>query len=179
VPLNVAGKQLSNGALLVAGGLVVGLIDTFLPWHSTTVPTFYGADSGGHDALGYWSGWLFFLAVLVGIALFVLRSFAPQVSIPALPFTDAMIYVGLGVVMIVCALLWLVTGGGYAGLYAQYADLTGYSSGPSFGVFIGIITAAAVAAGGYLARSDPQPATSPLGAQQTQSAPPPPPPPAV
>lgn len=38
MPLNVAGKTLSNGALAVAGGLVVGLVDTVLPWHSTTIP---------------------------------------------------------------------------------------------------------------------------------------------
>jgi hypothetical protein len=105
VPLNVAGKQLSNGAIVVAGGLVVALIDTFLPWHSTSVPVAFGVDSGSHDALGYWSGWIFFLAILVGIALFVLRTFAPQVSIPALPFSDAMIYLGIGIVMLLCALL--------------------------------------------------------------------------
>jgi hypothetical protein len=179
VPLNVAGKQLSNGAIVVAGGLVVALIDTFLPWHSTSVPVAFGVDSGSHDALGYWSGWIFCLAILVGIALFVLRTFAPQVSIPALPFTDAMIYLGIGIVMLLCALLWLVTGGGYAGLYDQYAAEAGYSSGPSFGVFIGIIAAAAVAVGGYLAKADPQPATAPLSTHQTQSAPPPPPPPAI
>src|SRR5580692_4068170 len=141
--MNVAGKQLSNGALAVAGGLVVGLVDTFLPWHSTTIPVAFGTTSGSHDALGYWSGWIFFLAI------------------PALPSTDAMIYLAIGVVMLLCALLWLVTGGGYSGLYDQYATLAGYSSGPSFGVFIGIIAAAAVAIGGYLAKSDPQPATAP------------------
>jgi hypothetical protein len=63
VSLNVAGKQMSNGALAVAGGLVVGLVDTFLPWHTTTFPTVLGSQSGGHDALGYRSGWVFFLAV--------------------------------------------------------------------------------------------------------------------
>jgi hypothetical protein len=175
--MNVAGKQLSNGALVVAGGLVVGLVDTFLPWHSTSIPVAFGIDSGSHDALGYWSGWLFFLAILVGIALFVMRTFVPQVSIPALPFTDAMVYAGIGVVMLLCALLWLATGGGYAGLYDQYAAEAGYSSGPSFGVFVGIIAAAAVAIGGYLAKSDPQPATAPLSSHQAPSAPPPPPPP--
>jgi hypothetical protein len=180
--MNVAGKQLSNGALAVAGGLVVGLVVTFLPWHTTTVPTAFGADTGGHNALGYWSGWLFFLAILVGIALFVIRTFVPDIKIPALPFTDAMIYLGIGVVMLLCALLWLVTSGGYASLYAEFSDLPGYSSGPSFGVFIAIIAAAAVAAGGYLMKAEPQPATKPLSSYQppSTSSPPPamPPPPA-
>jgi hypothetical protein len=183
VPLNVAGKQLSDGAFVVAGGLIVGLVDTFLPWHSTTIPRSFLTNtygSGGHDALGYWSGWIFFLASLVGVALFVLRTFVPQVAMPALPFTDSMIYLGIGVIGLLCALLWLVTGGGYSNIYASYAGLPGYSSGPSFGVFIGIIAAAAVAVGGYLMRGDPQPAVKPLSAYQSLSAPssPPPPPPA-
>jgi hypothetical protein len=161
MPLNVAGKPLSNGALAVGGGLIVALVDTFLPWYTTVFPTVYGLSSGGHDALGYWSGWLFFLAILVGIALFVARNFVPQAGIPALPFTDAMIYAGLGVVMILCALLWLVIGGGKSDLYAQIANLQGLSWGPSFGVFIGIIAAAAVGVGGYLMRAVPQPATKP------------------
>ncbi len=174
MPLNVAGKQVSNGAVVVAGGLVVGLVDTFLPWHTTTFPAALGGATGGHDALGYWSGWLFFLAVLVGIALFAVRTFV-QGSIPALPFTDATIYLGVGVVMIVCALLWLVTGGGYGSVYDQYATLAGYSSGPSIGVFLGVITAAAVGVGGYLMNSDPQPATRPLSSYQPSSTPAPPP----
>jgi hypothetical protein len=126
-------------------------------------PTVYGLSSGGHDALGYWSGWLFFLAVLVGIALFVVRNFVPQAGIPALPFTDAMIYAGLGVVMILCALLVLVTGGGNSDLYAQLPLPEGVSWGPNFGVFIGIIAAAALGVGGYLMRAVPQPATKPTG----------------
>jgi hypothetical protein len=155
MPLNVAGKPLSNGALAVGGGLIVALVDTFLPWHTTVFPTVYGLSSRGQDALGFWSGWLFFLAVLVGIALFVVRNFVPQAGISALPFTDAMIYAGLGVVMILCALLWLVTGGWNSALYAQIANLSGISSGPNFGVFIGIIAAAAVGVGGYLMRAVP------------------------
>jgi hypothetical protein len=179
VPLNVAGRQVSNGALAVSGGLVVGLISTVLPWHSTTIPTAFGANSGGHNAFGYWSGWLFFLAVLGGLVLIGMRTFAPQVRIPALPFTDSMIQLGIGVVMLLCALLWLVTGGGYASVYAVYSHLAGYSSGPSIGVFIAIIAGAVVTAGGYLMKADPQPATAPLASHQALSSSPPPPPPSA
>jgi hypothetical protein len=93
----------------------------------------------------------------------VVRNFVPQAGIPALPFTDAMIYAGLGVVMILCALLVLVTGGGNSDLYAQLPLPEGVSWGPNFGVFIGIIAAAAVGVGGYLMRAVPQPATKPTG----------------
>lgn len=178
MPLNVAGKQVSDGALLVAGGLVVGIVDTFLLWHSTTIPTAFGSNSGGHDALGYWSGWIFFLVLLIGVALFVMRTFVPQVAIPPLPFPDWLIYTEIGVVALLCALLWLATGGGYSGIYAAYSGLAGYSSGPSFGLFIGIIAAVTVAGGGYLMKADPQPATKPFSAYQSpsasQSTPPPP-----
>jgi hypothetical protein len=64
--------------------------------------------------------------------------------------------------------------------YAAYSDLPGYSSGPSFGVVIGIVAGAAVGAGGYLMKTDPQPATKPLSSYQApeSSAPSPPAPPA-
>jgi len=177
VPLNIAGKQTSNGTLAVAGGLIVGLVSAFLPWHSTTIPTVLGSTtSGSHNAFGYWSGWLFVLAVLTGIALFAVRNYVPDISIPALPFTDSMIYLGIGVVMLLCALLWLATGGGYGSVYAYASDFPGYSSGPSFGVFIGVLAGVAVGAGGYLVQSEPQPATKPLSVYQTRPSPSDPPP---
>jgi hypothetical protein len=68
-------------------------------------------------------------------------------------------------------------------LYLTYAGSAsysgpGYSAGISIGFFVGVITAAAVAVGGWLSKSDAQPATAPLsttfsGFNQT-----PPPPPA-
>jgi hypothetical protein len=178
VPLNVAGRLLSNGALAVGGGLILGLVTTFLPWHMTTIPASFLLESGSHDALGHWSGWLFLLAVLAGIALFSVRTFAPPRSVPAWPFTDAMIYVVVGAVMLLSALLWLVTGGGYGSADAHYSNIPGSSTGPSFGLFIGVIAAAAVAVGGYLMKAEPQPATRALGTYlpSTASSPPPPPP---
>ena len=170
MPLIVAGKQMSNGALAVAGGLVVGIVDTFLPWQPTTIPTVFGADSGGHDALRYWSGWLFLLVLLVGVAFFVMRTFVPRVAIPALPVADWMIYAGIAVIALLSALLWLATGGGSSNFDATYQGL------PVYGVFIGICAAAAVAAGAYLMKTEPQPATKPLSAYQSPSASSPPPP---
>jgi hypothetical protein len=171
--MNVAGKKLSNGDIAVGAGLIVGFISVFLPWYSVSVSSSFGGFSTSAGGLSYWSGWFFFLAVIVGIALFVLRTFVPTVALPAMPLNDAMIYLILGAVMVVMALLWLVAynGGGGSG--------NGFSEGISFGLIIGIIAGAAVLAGGFLKRSDPQPATKPMSSYQTPSAPPPsaPPPP--
>jgi hypothetical protein len=180
--MNIAGKKLSNGDVAIAGGLIVALISVFLPWYSSTYS--YGAVlgvSGGTvsasvGGLSYWSGWFFFLFTLIGIALFVMRTFFPTVAMPALPVNDAMVYSVIGALMIVMALLWLVAGA--PGAYSE----PGFSAGLSFGLIVGIIASAAVIAGGFLKRSDPQPATKPMSSYQTPTAPPPaspPPPPGV
>ena len=96
--------------------------------------------------LNYWTGWFFFLAVLVGLALIILRTFAPTVAIPALPLNDAVTYMVVGGVMVVMALLWLVLGAP-----ASYSEV-GYSAGVSFGLFVGMIAGIAVVAGGFLKR---------------------------
>src|SRR5579872_237484 len=99
--MDIAGKKFSNGDLAIAGGLVVAFIAVFLPWYSATENE--SALCGGLpgcsnesfstsvSAFGLWAGWLFFLAVIVGIALFVLRTFVPGVNV-ALPVVDNLIY---------------------------------------------------------------------------------------
>jgi hypothetical protein len=178
--MNIAGKKLSNGDIVVGAGLIIGLIALFLPWYSYSSSdngiagvTGGFSYSGSVSGLNYWTGWFFFLAVLVGLALIILRTFVPSVAIPALPLNDSMTYIVVGAVMAVAALLWLIIGAP-----ASFSG-PGYSAGVSFGLFIGVITGIAVAVGGYLKKSDPQPATKPLSAYQTPtSTPPPPPPPA-
>jgi hypothetical protein len=174
----VAGRHYSNGDTAIGIGLVVAFIATFLPWYSASFNCGGSALCNGLNTsfsvsgLNDWPGWLFFLAVLVGLALFILRTFVPTFTIPQLPQTDAMIYMIIGVFAAVMALLWLVThtsGGGGAG----------YSYGPSFGLYIGIIAGIVVAVGGYLKRTDPQPAVSAYGTTSGNSfgggSPPPPP----
>jgi hypothetical protein len=177
--MNIAGKKLSNGDLTVGIGLIVGLVAIFLPWYSYSYNGVGIAGIGGFSTsasvggLNYWTGWFFFLFVLIGLALILLRTFAASVAIPALPINDAMTYVVVGGVMVVAALLWLLIGA------PPGFSVAGSSAGASFGLFVGLIAGVAVLAGGFLKRSDPQPATKPLSAYQTPSTPPstPPPPP--
>ena len=113
--MNIAGKKLSSGDVAVGGGLIVGLIALFLPWYGFTYSTggILGgefASSGSVGGLNYWTGWFFFLAVLVGLALIVLRTFALDGRHPGIAHQDAATYMVVGGVMVVMALLWLLLG---------------------------------------------------------------------
>jgi hypothetical protein len=171
----VGGRNFTNADSAIGIGLVVALIAVFLPWFSYS---FNGGGIGGSfsfGALSYWSGWFFFLALLVGLVLFVLRTFVPTVTIPQLPQTDAMIYMIIGIFMALMAIIWLLlfSSASYTG--------AGYSAGSGFGLYVGLIAAIAVAAGGFLKRSEPQAAVSSYGGTSGNSygggsSPPPPPP---
>lgn len=177
----IAGRSYSNGDTAIGIGLIVALIAVFLPWYSASVNCSgvtgiaCGSFSTSVGALGDWPGWLFLLGVLAGLALFIIRTFASSVNVPPLPQTDAMLYAGVGVFTAVMALLWLL-------LHSSGASSgPGYSVGPSFGLFIGLIAGIVVAVGGFLKRSDPQPATHAYttpGAGSTFGGGAPPPPPA-
>ncbi|MGH7723299.1 MAG: hypothetical protein ACRENL_10815 [Candidatus Dormibacteria bacterium] len=176
----VGGRNFTNGDSAIGIGLIVALIAVFLPWYSASFNCGGVVGCGGLSSsvsvggLSYWSGWLFFLAVLVGLALFVIRTFVSSVTLPPLPQTDAMIFAIIGVFMVVMALLWLLTGSGTT------VSGPGYSAGASFGLYIGLIAAIVVAVGGFLKRSDPQPAVRAYGTPGTGTTygggtPPPPP----
>lgn len=178
VPLPaVAGRNFTNGDAAIGGGLIVALVAVFLPWYSASFNCGGLAGCGGLNtsvsvgALNDWPGWFFFLALLAGLALFVLRTFVPTVKLPDLPQADAMIYTIIGAFMAVMAVLWLL-------FHSSAESGAGFSAGPSFGLFIGLIAAIVVAVGGFLKRSDPQPAVRAFGSPGTGSTfggPPPPP----
>ncbi len=181
--MNIGGRKLTNGEALVSGGAVVGLIASFLPWYSLSYScsgsSFCGGLNTSISVNGFFHGWgfLYSLAVIVAIAYAAARMFAAA-SIPPLPMQDWMIFTVLGCVMLAGSIMfWLLDIGG-----AGSASGFGYSAGPGFGLFIAILSAAAVAAGGFLKKADPQPATAPMnmgaagqpGAPTQYAAPPPP-----
>jgi hypothetical protein len=172
MPATIGGKTYSNGQLILGGGLILALINWFIPWWWTASFSYSGiagvgsySSSTGIGGLGSWSGWLGFIVLLVLIVLFAVRVFAPT-ALPALPFADYLIYAVGGVFILLMVVLFLTYAGG-----ANYSG-PGGSAGISIGFFIGLITAAAVAVGGWLTKTDPQPATAPMNFNQ---APPPPP----
>jgi hypothetical protein len=174
MPMKIGERNLTNGDITIGAGLLVALIATFLPWYSVSASGGGFSYSASISGFGYWSGILFFIALLVGIVYYVLRTFVPGVAIPAMPTADFILYAGLGVFMILMALIFLLASGGGASVPGA-----GYSAGVSFGLFIAIIAGAAVAVGGYLKKGDPQAATRSLGSAPSgggYGSPPPPPP---
>jgi hypothetical protein len=93
--------------------------------------------------------------------------------LPALPAADYLIYAVGGVFILLMVVLFLT--------YAGTASVSGigYSAGISIGFFIGLVAAAAIAVGGWLKKTDVQPATAPMNFSGFNQAPPPPPPAAL
>ncbi|MGA2283314.1 MAG: hypothetical protein ABSH07_06510 [Candidatus Dormibacteria bacterium] len=180
MPAQIGGRTYSNGQLLIGGGLVLALINWFIPWWWGFSSSYTGSSvlgiagtsySGGTNGFGLWSGWLGFIVLLVLIVLFAIRTFAPQ-TLPALPVQDFMIYTVGGVFIALMTILFLTYAGG-----ASYSG-PGYnfSAGISIGFFVGLILAIAIAVGGWLSKSDVQPATAPMNFSAFNQSPPPPPP---
>lgn len=176
---DIGGRKLGNGDTLIGGALVVALISVFLPWYS------YSSNCGGLNvpgcggsvsftAFNYWTGWFFFLAILAGLAFFIVRIFVPTVTLPEMPQPDAVLYMAVGGFMLLMALLWLLIGSP-----ASFSG-PGFSAGVSFGLFIGLIASAGVVAGGFMKRSEPAATrTLPVSSGTMYGGPPssPPPPP--
>jgi hypothetical protein len=158
--------SMTNGEKLIAGGSLVLLVGLFLPW--------YGVDAGLYSASvnGFHSwGLLTFLALLVVVALWVIRSFLnDSVKLPEMSVSDALIYmIAGGVEVLGCIIFWLS--------YSTDVSIPGFSAGVRFGLFVSLIGAIATVVGGYLKQSEPATAAPapPMGGPPSYSPPPPPP----
>jgi len=176
MPAQIGGRTYSNGELVLGGGLVLALINWFIPWWWAESFSYSGingvgaySESAGTSGFGLWTGWLGFLALLVMIALFAFRVFAPK-ALPALPVADYLIYTIGGAFIILMTVVFLTYAAG-----ANYSG-PGGSAGISIGFFLGLVLAIAIAVGGWLTKSDAQPATAPMNFSGFNQTPPPPPP---
>ncbi len=145
--------NLTRGRQIALAAAVVGIIASFLPWYSVSVPGYSSSISG-------WAGWQGYLAILgfiVAAIVVLLPLFGRSVRgiISSLPptLTDARLVMGAGIVALVGGLLYLTTTNN-ATSTAGLAG-TGISAGPSIGLYIALVCAVAIAAGGYLMQSEP------------------------
>ena len=129
-------NQLSLSEKLIAGGGLLMLIASFLPWYSIDfgIEGFGSVSRNGWESPGaIWS----MLAVLLGIAM-VVAALGPKFAGITLPdlggVTWGQVMLGAGALIALFIILKLIN-------ESSYLD---------FGFFLGIIAAAALAAGGYL-----------------------------
>jgi len=144
-------NQLSLGEKLVAGGGVLMLIASLLPWYKVTV----ASGIPGYAASGSTSGWgapgsiWSLLAILLSIAMagIVGATKFANVQMPALPqgVTWGRVWGGGAAAIVVLMLLkaWRL-------MSVDIPPGLGISDGFGFGFFIGIVATAAIAYGGYL-----------------------------
>ena len=129
-------NELSLGEKLIGGGGILMLIASFLPWYSIDlgIAGFDSINRNGWQSPGaIWS----ILAVLIGVVMAV-AAVAPKLANMRLP--------DLGSITWGQALLAL----GALTVLLIFLKLIAESSYLSFGFFLGIIAAIALAAGGYL-----------------------------
>ena len=172
MPDNAAGNfidELSNGDKAILGGSLVVLISMFLPWYSASYAGFSDSVNGFHR----W-GLLTFVSWLLVLGLWLVRGpLSSQFKLPQWGVSDAVLFMILGGVEAVGAILYWIDGSASTGA----DNVFGVSVGPSFGLFIALVGGLLTAGGGFLKQSEPAkpvsagPATPPGG----YGAPPPPP----
>ncbi len=131
-------NEMSTGEKLIAGGGIVLLIASFLPWYKVT------ASFGGFSASASANGWdapgsLFsILAVLIGIVM-AAAVLAPKFSTIQLPDLGGSVTWGQA-----------YAGAGIAALVLVIIKFLNESSHLSYGFFLGFLAVLALAAGGYM-----------------------------
>jgi hypothetical protein len=127
-------NTLSTGEKLIVGGGILMLIASFLPWYRVSFADILTISRNGWESPGaIWS----ILATIIAVALaatIVAVKFG-NVTLPDLgSITWGQLYLGAGALVGLLILLKLIN----------------ESSSISYGFFLGIIAAGAIAAGGYL-----------------------------
>lgn len=128
-------KELSNGEKVIGVSAVVLLINSFLPWYSVDLGVFGDYSRNGWQAP---SAFLSMLAVLIGIAmgaLVVVR------ALGAVELPEKLGGIGWGMAYLI--------GGGVAFLLVVIKWL-GNTDFTAFGLYLGLLCTAGLAAGGFL-----------------------------
>jgi hypothetical protein len=145
-------SSLSQGRKIAIVAAVVGLIFSFFHWYGASASA---AGFNVSESINGWHGWgiiaILLYIVSGAVVLMPFNGLSVRKLVPTLPpaVTDATVVMGAGVIAAIAVILFMLTeGSSYSG--------PGYSQGPSFGAYIGLICAIAIAVGGYLMRSDPE-----------------------
>jgi hypothetical protein len=156
-------SKLTTADKLILGGGLAYLIFMFLPWYGIDV-----AFGGSYNN----SGWDYFLGGIVPLILIAIMvshvlvsAFSPDTKLPDLPVPWSQVHLGTGVAAAVIVLLRLLIGSDDVGS----VDI-GVNLDRKYGLFLALIAAIVVAAGGVL-KSKEGDAAPPVGGGSTGSAP--------
>lgn len=142
---------LSRGRQIAVVAAAVGLISTFFHWYNVSVSE--GAFSVSASING-WHGWgyaaILGFVVAGAVTLLPLAGRSLRALIPSLPpaVTEARVVLGAGAVATLAAILFIATEG-------TSASGPGFSAGPSFGAYLGLLCGIAIAGGGFLMQQEP------------------------
>lgn len=128
-------SKISLSTRIAGGGAIVLLISAFMSWvHVSAGPI--SASQSGWSA--YTLGKLAALVALLAIAVLVIEQLRPDVTLPVHP---ALLLVGCGAIGLFCA-LWRI-------IFVPDSGVSGIDVGPSYGVFVAFVAAAALTFGGW------------------------------
>jgi hypothetical protein len=153
-------SKLSRGTQVAGVAAIILLISFFLPWTSFKVSILGQSDSTNWNGSEFLLGWLALLCAILVLVVIGLELFAPQVTLPAAP---SLIILVLGAIAIFCTgwhVLFLPDEADQANdlanaLNEAAGDAAGdagssFDAGRGWGVFVALIAAIGVTAGGYL-----------------------------
>jgi hypothetical protein len=158
--------KLTTSDKLILGGGIAYLIFMFLPWYGIEERNEFVSVSYDNKGWDYMlGGWLPLLLIVVMCAHVIITRFSPDTSLPDLPLPWAQVHLFAGVAAAVIVLLRLIIGSD---------DISGFDVGVDLdrqvGLFLALLAAVIVAAGGYL-KSQEGDAPAPPAAGGTGSAP--------
>jgi hypothetical protein len=131
---------------LIVGGALVFFIVSFVPWYGASASVLGFHYSANVNAWNYWAGVLagiFSILVLILGAAFVAARMG-SVKLPAMAISDKIIFMAGGALMLLFSIIYLAVAA------SDTISGPGYSAGPAFGLFLGILASIAVIAGGFL-----------------------------
>jgi hypothetical protein len=143
-------NKLSTGDKVIAGSGILFLISMFLPWWGIDTDSGSGSNSGFDYFL---TGWLPLLVVIAMVAVIYITRFTTT-ALPKLPLPWSQVFLIAGGVVAVLLVLRVIIGSSEEALGVEI-DLD-----RMWGLWVALLAALGVGAGGFLKSKEPEPVES-------------------
>jgi len=145
----VNSRQLTMPQWLGIGAGLVALIASFLPWWSASIDAMGISASESRSAWGVGAlGWLAVVLLVVAAVIVAMPLFGSGLS------KGPITWLVLSVLALVMIVIRLLTYDASADIPERLEAMDGFSTGASFGTYLGLIAAIASAVGAFLAFRD-------------------------